>query len=87
MVNVWQNGYPIHEQIAIPHPTGHGSPELPNLLPIIFQKHGSPVRFRNIWLVVNSKDTKHYVPQLPLKVYQHPAESYGTVWLHERHGF
>jgi hypothetical protein len=87
MVNVWQNGYPIHEQIAIPHPTGHGRPESPNLLPIIFQKHGSPVRFRNVWLVVNSKDTKHYVPQLPLKVYQHPGESYGTVWLHERHGF
>jgi hypothetical protein len=87
MVNVWQNGYPIHEQIAIPHPTGHGRPESPNLLPIIFQKHGSPVRFRNIWLVVNTKDTRHYVPQLPLKVYQHPSDSYGTVWLHERHGF
>jgi hypothetical protein len=86
MVNVWQNGYPIHEQIAIPHPTGHGQPESPNLLPIVFQKHGNPVRFRNIWLVVNSKDTKHYVPQLPLKVYQHPGDSYGTVWLHVPHG-
>jgi hypothetical protein len=86
MVNVWQNGYPIHEQIAIPHPTGHGQPESPNLLPIVFQQHGSPVRFRNIWLVVNSKDTKHYVPQLPLKVYQHPGDSYGTVWLHLPHG-
>jgi hypothetical protein len=86
MVNVWQNGYPIHEQIAIPHPTGHGQPESPNLLPIVFQQHGSPVHFRNIWLVVNSKDTKHYVPQLPLKVYQFPGESYGTVWLHLPHG-
>lgn len=87
MVNVWQNGYPIHEQIAIPHQTGHGRPESPNLLPIVFQKHGNPVRFRNIWLIVNSKDTKHYIPQLPLKVYQHPGESYGNVWLHERHGY
>jgi hypothetical protein len=86
MVNVWQNGYPIHEQIAIPHPTGNGKPESPNLLPIVFQQHGSPVRFRNIWLVVNSKDTRHYVPQLPLKVYQHPGDSYGTVWLHLPHG-
>jgi hypothetical protein len=85
MVNVWQNGYPIHEQIAIPHPTGHGKPESPNLLPIVFQQHGSPVRFRNIWLVVNSKDTRHYVPQLPLKVYQHPGDSYGSVWLHVPH--
>ncbi len=85
MVNVWQNGYPIHEQIAIPHPTGHGKPESPNLLPIVFQEHGNPVRFRNIWLVVNSKDTPHYIPQLPLKVYQFPNESYGTVWLHIPH--
>jgi hypothetical protein len=85
MVNVWQNGYPIHEQIAIPHPTGHGKPESPNLLPIVFQNHGNPVRFRNVWLVVNTKDTPHYIPQLPLKVYQFPNESYGSVWLHVPH--
>jgi hypothetical protein len=85
MVNVWQNGYPIHEQIAISHPTGHGKPESPNLLPIVFQQHGNPVRFRNIWLVVNTKDTPHYIPQLPLKVYQFPGDSYGTVWLHVPH--
>jgi hypothetical protein len=23
---------------------------------------------------------------LPLKVYQHPGDSYGTVWLHLPHG-
>ena len=84
MVNVWQNGYPIHEQIAIPHPTGHGKPESPNLC------RSSPTARQSGPIPQHLAGGQHqghpdYIPQLPLKVYQFPGDSYGRVWLHIPH--
>jgi len=50
-VSVWHNGVKIHDNFELPTKTGAGKPEGPCLLPIRLQDHGSPMRFRNIWLV------------------------------------
>jgi len=50
-ITIWHNGVKIHKKVELPHPTGRGKPEEPTLLPITFQNHGNPVRFRNIWIV------------------------------------
>ncbi|MFC7337401.1 DUF1080 domain-containing protein [Haloferula chungangensis] len=51
-VSVVQNGVMIHDDVELPKGTGNGGklPEIPegNLL---FQGHGNPVQFRNIWIV------------------------------------
>ena len=47
----WINGVKVQDNVELPNKTGAGSPEEPILLPIRFQDHGDPVRFRNIWLV------------------------------------
>lgn len=87
-VSVWQNGYAVQEQVPIARKTGHGQPETPELLPIEFQNHGAPVRFRNIWLVVNSRQAGQYDSGLPFNTYQQPGSSvYGNEHLPQRHGF
>jgi hypothetical protein len=53
-VSVVHNGIVIHDKVEIPvDTTGHlglpGDPAQPG--PILLQYHGSPVQFRNIWLV------------------------------------
>ena len=50
-VTVWHNGVKIHDDYQIPDKTGAGKPEGPEPLPILFQNHHDPVRFRNIWIV------------------------------------
>ena len=50
-VTVWHNGVKIHDDYEIPDKTGAGKPEGPEPLPILFQDHRDPVRFRNIWIV------------------------------------
>ena len=66
----------------------HGGPKSPELLPILFQNHGTPVRFRNIWLVVNSRATGQYDSGLPFNTYQQPGSSvFDNVHLPQRHGF
>ncbi len=40
-----------HDNAEIQDKTGAGKPEEPSLLPIRFQNHSDPVRFRNIWIV------------------------------------
>jgi hypothetical protein len=52
-ITVLHNGVPIHRQRTIVTKTGAGQPETAYEGPILFQDHGSPVRFRNVWLVVN----------------------------------
>lgn len=54
-ITVWHNGVKIHDDVSIPHKTGAGQPEGPNPLPLRFQDHGNPVRFRNIWIVDQTK--------------------------------
>ncbi|MBL9142027.1 MAG: DUF1080 domain-containing protein, partial [Phycisphaerae bacterium] len=52
MTVVW-NGVLVHDDVAIPKPTGMSTGERPGPLPILLQSHASdcpePVRFRNIW--------------------------------------
>lgn len=50
-LTVWHNGIKVHDGYEIPNKTGAGKPEGPDPLPILFQDHGNPVHFRNIWLV------------------------------------
>lgn len=50
-ISVWHNGILIHNQITIENKTGGGLPEGPDPKPILFQNHGDPVEFRNIWIV------------------------------------
>ncbi len=50
-VTVWHNGVVIHDDVALKGKTGAGRPEGPEPMPILFQNHGNPVRFRNVWLI------------------------------------
>lgn len=50
-ITVWQNGVKTQDNAEIVSKTGAGKPEEPSLLPIKFQNHKDPVRFRNIWIV------------------------------------
>ena len=51
-ITVKHNGVTIHDDVELPKGTGAGGnrPEVPEG-PIIFQGHGNPVAFRNVWLV------------------------------------
>lgn len=53
-ITVWHNGVPIHNNVELENKTGGGSQEGPQALPILFQNHGNPVEFRNVWLVDRS---------------------------------
>ncbi len=65
-----------------------GRPETSELLPILFQRHANPVRFRNIWLVVNSRANGQYDSGLPFNTYQQPGSSvFDNVQLPQRYGF
>lgn len=50
-ITLWHNGVKIHDDIEISDKTGRGQPEEPSLLPILFQDHSHPVRYRNIWMI------------------------------------
>lgn len=50
-LTVLHNGVKIHDNVSIKTKTGAGQKEGPNPLPILFQDHGDPVKFRNVWLV------------------------------------
>lgn len=50
-ITVWQNGVKTQDDTEIETKTGAGKPEEPTLLPIKFQNHKDPVRFRNIWII------------------------------------
>jgi len=43
------NGILIHNDVAVPKPTGGGKETVRG--PIVLQDHGNPVQFRNIWVV------------------------------------
>lgn len=50
-ITVRHNGEPIHDDYEILAKTGAGKPESPEPRPILFQNHGDPVRYRNMWIV------------------------------------
>lgn len=51
-LTVKHNGYPIHENLEIPGPTGGArSKDEKGPGPVFLQNHGNPVRYRNIWVV------------------------------------
>jgi hypothetical protein len=50
-ISVVHNGVKIHDDVEVPAKTGAGRPEGPEAGPIQLQDHGSPVVFRNIWIV------------------------------------
>jgi hypothetical protein len=56
-ITVWHNGVPVQNNVELDNKTGGGSVEGPNPLPILFQNHGDPVEFRNIWLVEHAPVT------------------------------
>jgi hypothetical protein len=51
VLTVQHNGVTVHDRLSLYHKTGGGSLEGPEPLPILFQNHGDPVQYRNIWLV------------------------------------
>ena len=51
-LTVKHNGFPIHENLEIPGPTGGArSKDEKGPGPVFLQDHGNPVRYRNIWVV------------------------------------
>jgi hypothetical protein len=68
-VTVWHNGVKVHDNVELADKTGAGKTEEPLLLPIRFQDHGNPVRFRNIWIV-----DRGLAPAMRFPVYPKPAE-------------
>jgi hypothetical protein len=51
-LTVLMNGVPVHSNREVVDKTGAGRPEGPEPLPILFQNHGNPVHFRNLWIVL-----------------------------------
>ena len=51
VVTLLHNGVKVHDQAEIKDKTGAGKPEGPAAAPIYLQLHGSPVYFRNVWVV------------------------------------
>jgi hypothetical protein len=50
-VSVLQNGVWIHDCVEVPHPTPSGvDHDVKAPGPILLQDHGSPIRYRNIWI-------------------------------------
>ena len=50
-LSAWINGVKVQDDVELANKTGAGKAESATLLPILFQNHGDPVRFRNIWIV------------------------------------
>ncbi len=51
MLTLWHNGVLVHDHLQLHAKTGAGKPEGPEPLPILFQNHGDPVVYRNLWIV------------------------------------
>jgi hypothetical protein len=69
-ITVLHNGVPIHCDYALVTKTGAGKPEGPEPLPILLQDHGNPVRFQNVWIVLDPEPVRwvQTCPPEPRKV-------------------
>ncbi|QDU95999.1 family 16 glycoside hydrolase [Lignipirellula cremea] len=54
-LSLYHNGVAVHDDVEIVSKTGAGKAEGPQPLPILFQNHRDPVRFRNIWVTPGTK--------------------------------
>lgn len=65
MMTVFYNGVVVHERASMPKPTGaaQSKPETASG-PIVLQDHGSPIRFRNIWVVEKAHALSKSTPPL-----------------------
>ncbi|MEX1024719.1 MAG: ThuA domain-containing protein [Planctomycetota bacterium] len=50
-MSVWQNGVPIHRDVEVPTPTQGGLGGETERGPLLLQDHGSPVSYRNLWIL------------------------------------
>jgi hypothetical protein len=57
-ITLLHNGVAVHNQREIPSKTGAGKLEGPEPFPILLQNHNNPVRFRNIWIVLEPEMEK-----------------------------
>jgi hypothetical protein len=58
-ITVLHNAVAVHDGYELTDKTGAGRPEGPEDLPIHFQDHGNPVRFRNIWIVAHEEEAQY----------------------------
>ncbi|MCH8828769.1 MAG: DUF1080 domain-containing protein [Planctomycetes bacterium] len=63
-LTVWHNGVRIHDGVELKNKTGAGAKEGPKPRPTRLQKHGNPVRFRNICIVDRSQPITIPSPQV-----------------------
>lgn len=80
-ITVWQNGVKTQDDVELPNKTGAGKVEEPTLLPIRFQNHSDPVRFRNIWIVDRGLVSTGF-PVYPKVLTE--AEKQGIAWKKEK---
>jgi len=66
-ITLVQNGVVIHNHREITAKTGAGKPETPESLPILLQNHGNPVRYRNVWIVLEPEYEKAVPCRQPLR--------------------
>jgi len=70
-ITVWHNGVVVQNNVELENKTGGGRPEGPELLPILFQQHGNPVHFRNIWLL-DQTPSVNPIAAAPSSTFQQP---------------
>ena len=74
-ITAWLNGVKVQDDFELPNKTGAGQEEAPTLLPIRFQNHKDPVRFRNIWLIDRGLTPVAKFPVYPTAEVAKPVEA------------
>lgn len=77
-ITAWLNGTKVQDDVELPNKTGAGKMEEPTLLPIRFQNHKDPVRFRNIWIIDRGLTPVAKFPVEPTNAESKPEKSEST---------